>query len=306
MKQLGKTGLFVALVSAATLNAENAATLYRHLVGVSVITANDPYLKSGWYKLSGNGTGDKVKLNDANFVGSYYFGQIGDTWRPFVTGGFGFSKITQDHVDLGTGDLGDVKLDSTYLKAGGGINYNPTDTLSLTLGGTGLWMKSDGNYNGIDPSVQNYFNKDSDTSLYDLYGSAIYHLEINGYKPYAKVSLRHLSINYDFDLSSTRGWETDLSVGTYTPTLSTWMELPVRGHFYVAANFLDHDLSGVTGFNHAYHAGMSLLWKIGPMIHLFDDAFKETELAFNLQGTTGDNDLLSGWKTSVSFNIAKF
>ncbi|ADV46743.1 OmpA family protein [Nitratifractor salsuginis] len=305
MKKLGKIGLFLALASATSLSAGSTADHYRHLVGSGIFTSNNLYLQTGWYDLGSDGTGDKPDLSNANFVGSYYFGQLGDTWRPFVTGGFGFTDIEQDHVNLGSGDLGDVELDSTYLKLGGGINYNPTANLSLALGATGLWMHSDGDYNGNNADLRAYFGKDSDTSLYDLYGSANYHMEINGFKPYAELTLHYLNIDYDFDLSSTSGWNGDLAVGTYTPTLTTWMDLPVRARFYVSASFLDNDLSDVTGFDHAYHAGAGLLWKVGPMIHLFDDAFKDTELSFNLQGTTGDNDL-KGWKASVGFMIAKF
>ncbi|WP_292656108.1 hypothetical protein [Nitratifractor sp.] len=306
MKKFSLLNLALAsvLLSGVSL-AETAAQHYQHLTGSQIFSADNAYLETGWYSLNGGGSGDDPDLSNANFVGSYYFGELGDTWRPFVLGGFGFSKITQDHVDLGSGDLGDVKLDATYLKLGGGINVNPSPEIGLILGASGLWMRSDGDYSGTDAAMERYFGHDSDTALYDLFAGANYHTEIDGYKPYAELTLHYLSIDYDFDLADTDGWSADLGAGIYTPTLTTWMDLPVRAKFYVAATFLDHDLSDVTGFDHAYYAGASLLWKVGPIIPIFDNIFKDTELAFNLQGTTGDNDL-KGWKASVSFSIAKF
>ncbi|WP_292663150.1 hypothetical protein [Nitratifractor sp.] len=305
MKKVKWVMLAATLVlGTASLQAGSASDYYRHLAGTSAFSANNLYLHSGWYSM--DGAGDHIDMRNANFVGSYYFGKIGDTWRPFVLGGFGLSDIEQDNVDLGSGNLGDVELDSTYWKLGGGINYNPTANVGLVLGASGMWMRSDGSYdNGSDPVMKKYFGHDSDTAIYDIFGSVNLHTRINGYKPYADLTVHYLTIDYDYDLSDTKGWNTDLSAGVYTPTLTTWLELPVRAQFFVAANFLDSDLSDITGFSDAYHAGASLLWKIGPKIHLFNDAFRDTELSFNLQGSTGGNNL-NGWKASVSFNIAKF
>lgn len=306
MKRISLLSMAAATVLlCSTAGAETPAEHYKRLIGTGIFSADNLYLQTGWYDLGSDGTGDKPEMNNANFVGSYYFGEIGETWRPFVLGGFGFSKIKQDNVDLGSGNLGDVDLDSTYGKLGGGINYNPTRNIGLVLGASGLWMSTDGDYSGSDTAMQSYFDRDSDTAIYDIFGSINLHTEYNGYKPYAALTLHYLTIDYDFGLSDVSGWNADVTAGVYTPTLTTWMDLPVRARFFVAANFLDNDLSDVTEFDNAYHAGASLLWKIGPMIPIFDNAFKDTELAFNLQGTTGDNDL-RGWKASVSFNISKF
>ena len=128
---------------------------------------------------------------------------------------------------------------------------------------------------------------------------------IEGYKPYAGLTLHYLSMNYDFDISDTSGWNTELTAGVFTPTLTTLYDLPVRGKIFAVGTWLDNDLSDNILFGDAYTAGASLLWKVGPLIHLFNNAFRDTELAANLQATTGDSDL-SGWKASLSFNIAKF
>jgi len=190
-----------------------------------------------------------------------------------------------------------------------GINYNPTESVSLVLGASGLWMSSDSDFLNVAgaPTAEmlNYFNRDSDTALYDLFGGVNLHTEYNGYKPYAELTLHYLNIDYDYALSDESGWNADLAAGVYTPTLTRWMDLPVRAQFFVAATLLDDDLSDIAGFDNAFSAGASLLWKIGPAIPVFGDAFHETELAFNLQGTAGDNDF-NGFKASVSFSIAKF
>ena len=307
MKKEYGIGLAIAMMlMASSANAGPEADHYKRLIGTSIFSANNLYLQTGWYDMDGDSTGDDPEMNNANFVGSYYFGEIGDTWRPFVLGGFGFTKIDQDNINFGSGNLGDVELDSTYWKLGGGINYNPNRNIGLVLGASGLWMSTDGDYkNGSNPQMEKYFDHDSDTAIYDIFGSVNLHTEYNGYKPYAELTLHYLNIDYDFGLSDVSGWNADVTAGLFTPTLTTWMDLPVRAQFFVAANFLDNDLSDVTGFDSAYHAGASLLWKIGPMIPIFNNAFKDTELAFNLQGTTGDNDL-KGWKASISLNIAKF
>jgi len=272
---------------------------YKSLISTSIYSANNLYLQTGWYDMDGDDTGADPDMNNANFVGSYYFGEIGDTWRPFLLGGFGFSKIKQNPFEDGH----DLELDSSYIKLGGGVNYNPTQNIGLILGVSGLWMKSDGTYGGSDTEMKKYFDADSDTALYDLFAGINLHTELNGYKPYADLTAHYLSIDYDFDLSDSSGWSTDLSAGVYTPVFSHWMNLPVRAHLFVAGSFLSGELRDDVWFGHHYSAGASLLSKVGPLLNI--DAFKDTELSFNLQGTRGDNGL-SGWKASVSFSIAKF
>lgn len=285
--------------------ADAVAEHYRQLISSSLVTSSDTFLQSGWYKLKSRDTADGFDLSNSNIAGSYEFDNIGDIWHPFVTGGFGFSKITQKSVNIDSKNLGALKLDSRNLKLGGGVNYYPSDNLNLTLAANGMWILSDGDYTGADISMNKYFGKESDTRLFELLGNAKYHFEIDGFKPYAELTLRYLDVNYDFNLPATNGWDVNLSVGAYSPTLTTWMNLPVRSQFYVGATLLDKELSGLSGFRYAYHSGASLLWKVGPMIHIFNDALKEAELAVSIQGTKGSNHL-SGWKAGIGFTISKF
>ncbi len=287
-----------------TTHAKTAADHYKQLLGTTVFSADNLYLQTGWYHMDGDDTGNDPKMTNSNFVGTYIFGQNHDTWRPFVTGGFGFANMKQNRSTLGhtTGDIG---LDSIYYQFGGGINYNPTPNLSLAFGATGLWMNTDGDYTGTSEIMQHYFNQKSDTSIYDFFTTIGYNTEINGYKPYAGLTLHYLSVNYDFGLSDTDGWSTDMEAGVYTPTLTTWHDLPVRARLFTAATLLDNDFSTDVLFDNAYSSGARVLWKVGPMIHIFNDAFKETEFGFNLQGTVGDNGL-RGWKASLGFYIEKF
>jgi hypothetical protein len=307
-----KAGTLAAamLLSAGALHAETAVERhYKHIIGASAFTANNLYLQTGWYGMDGGNVGNDIDLDNANFVGSYYFGSIGDEWRPFVLGGFGFSNIDQDGVTVDGASVDNVGFDSSYFKIGAGINYNPTSTVSMVLGASGMWMSSDSDFLNVagapTAGMLRYFYQDSDTSLYDIFGRVNFHTEIDGYKPYAEITLHYINIDYDYGLSDESGWNADLSAGVFTPTLTHWLNLPVRAQFFAAANLLDGDLSDVAGFDSALSAGASLLWKIGPAIPVFGDAFHETELAFNLQGTAGDNDF-SGFKASVSFSIAKF
>ncbi len=292
------------LALSSAVNAKAPSEHYKELIATSIFSANNLYLQTGWYDVDGGLTGDDPEMSNSNFVGTYLFGENGDTWRYFITGGFGFTKIKQDDSIVGSA-IGKIKLDSTYYQFGGGINYNPTSNLGFALGATGLWMNTDGDYNGLSKSMRYYFNQDSDTTLYDIFATFNYNTEINGYKPYASLTLHYLTIDYDFDFSDTDSWSTDLEAGVYTPTLTTWYDLPVRAKFFAVATLLDNDLSDDVLFDNAYSGGASLLWKVGPMIPIFKDAFKETELGLNLQGTTGDNGL-SGWKVSLGLYIEKF
>ena len=147
------TAAMIGLTSFANAGAE--ADHYKQLVSTSIFTANNLYLQTGWYDMDGGNTGNDVELSNANFVGSYYFGEKGDTFRPFILGGFGFSEITQDNSIVG-GSIGKITLDSTYFQLGGGINYNPNENLGLVLGASALWMGTDGDYNGVRASSDMY------------------------------------------------------------------------------------------------------------------------------------------------------
>ncbi|WP_456394089.1 OmpA family protein [Nitratifractor sp.] len=295
--------LAAVLLSSASASAETAKEHYRTLISTAVYSAESRYLQTGWVDFNAGSSPEDAKMSGSNFVGSYYFGEAGDRWRPFVLGGFGFDKITQDRLGIGSG--GAVKLNSTYLQLGGGINYNPTENLSLSLGASSLWLDTDAEYAGSDSDLKKYFAHDSDTTLYDLFATALFHTEIEGYKPYISATVHYLKIDYDFDLSDTDGFGSDLEIGTYTPLLAAWWGLPVRARLFAAGSLLFGDLSDTIPLDGTYSAGASLLWKIGPKIHLFNDAFKDAELAFNLQATTGESSL-RGWKASVSCSISKF
>lgn len=303
-----KIAVTASMVLGTAIQADynSPAELYQYEAGTSVFSANNLYIQTGWYNMDGSSTGDDPELAGSNFVGSYYFGHVGDTWRPFVTGGIGFTNMKQSNTTVNFDSTGKAKLESWYGQVGGGINYNPEQHISLVLGGSALWMQHDAHYSGTpSPEMKKYFEHDSDTALYDIYLAGTLHGEYNGYKPYLTLTAHYLTIDYDYDFSNTNGWSGDAEAGVFSPILTYWWDLPVRARFFVAGTFLDNDLSDITEFDNFFTGGGSLLWKIGPKIHILNNAFKDTELSFNLQGTTGDNDL-SGWKASLSFFIAKF
>jgi hypothetical protein len=288
----------------------SAQAQYVHMVGTSLVTSNNTYLQTGWYSMDGDGVGDDPDWTNANFVGSYYFGQTGETWRPIILGGFGLSDITQDNVRV-DGANSDTEMDSWYSKIGGGINYNPNENLGLVLAASGCWMNSDASYdmNGGTPSdaLRKYFGEDSDSAIYDVFASANYHWTTEeGYKPYFEGVLHYLSLDFDHDVDTVDGWNTDLTAGVYTPSFTEWYDMPVRAHLFAAATLFDDDLEEVTHFDSVYHAGASLLWHVGPLFDdYFNGAFHRTEVALNVLGSLGDNDL-SGFKVSASFFIAKY
>ena len=314
-KRAGALSLSLTLLTIAA-PADIVEKSYKELMAKSIFTSNNPILQSGWYSFDGD-NGENPDLSNANFVGSYYFGESGDRYRPIITGGFGFSKIEQRNVDLGRSPLSgdDIELDSEYLKAGVGINYNPTQDLGLVAGVSAMWMSTDGGgYDAAialdgsdarDRKIRKLFDSDSESWIYDIYGSIVYHPVVGGYKSYFETTLHYLSIDYDHDISSSSGIDADFKAGFYTHELTRVMDLPVYAEFYLASNLLDSELSDIVGFDVAVSADLSIHWKIGPMIHIFDDAFKDADISFNLQGT-GSNSDFGGWKATASFNIVKF
>jgi hypothetical protein len=112
-------------------------------------------------------------------------------------------------------------------------------------------------------------------------------------------------MEYDHDIDNVDGFNLDLRAAIHTHELTTLMDLPVWMEFYTAAVLVDSDLSDVVGFDSALSAGLSVHWKVGPMIHIFNDAFKDVDLSANLQGTVSNTDF-EGWKASLSFHLLKF
>jgi len=306
--------LSLALVCGNIAYASSAEDTYQNLIAKSLFTSNNIYLQSGWYKFDKT-NGDKPDLSNANFVGSYYFGSYEDRYRPFVQGGFGFTKIEQDHTDLSrAGSLDDIEFDSTYGKIGAGCNFNPYKDVSFIVGASAMWMSSDdGNFrpqiplnsSDYDKRVEQLFNQKSDSQIYDLYGSVVYHPTISGYKTQFDATLHYIDMEFDHDVDSVDGFNIDLRAGFHTHTLTTLMDLPVWMEFFTSATLLDSDLSNVIGFDSAITTGASLHWKVGPMIHIFDDAFKDVDLSANIQGTISNTDF-QGWKATASFSLLKF
>lgn len=115
-----------------------------------------------------------------------------------------------------------------------------------------------------------------------------------------------MNFDYDHGVSNTDGFELDIRAGLHTDTLMTLYHTPLWMEFFLAGNILDNDLSEYVGFNNALSGGTSVHWLVGPYIpKVFGNTFDDVDLAWNIQGTVGDNDF-NGWKTSLSLNIVKF
>ena len=304
----------IALVLGTSAYADIADTTYQGLISKSLFTSNNLHLQTGWYDFDKT-NGDTPELSNANFVGSYYFGEMGDKYRPFIQGGFGLSKIEQDDTDLNRGgSLDDIEFDSIYYKIGLGCNFNPYENVGFVLGASAMMMNSDdGNFHpqtpltnsSYDKKVNKLFNQESDSEIYDVYGSIVYHPTISGYNTQFDATLHYIDMEYDHDIDNIDGFNLDLRAAVHTHELTTLMDLPVWMEFYTAAVLVDSDLSDVVGFDSALSAGLSVHWKVGPMIHIFNDAFKDVDLSANLQGTVSNTDF-EGWKASLSFHLLKF
>jgi len=304
----------IALVVTSLSYASTLEDTYQNLLAKSIFTSNNIYTSSGWYEFDKT-NGDKPDLANANFVGSYFFGDYSDRYRPFVQGGFGFTNIQQNNTNLDRGgSLDDIEFDSIYLKIGTGCNFNPYKDTSFIVGASAMWMSSDDDNfhpqtplssSSYDKRVEELFNQKSDTQLYDIYGGIVYHPTISGYKTQFDATLHYIDMEFDHDVDSVDGFNLDLRAGFHTHQLASLMDLPVWMEFFTSATLLDSDLSDVVGFDSAFTLGTSIHWKVGPMIHIFDDAFKDVDISGNLQGTMSNTDF-QGWKATVSFSLVKF
>ncbi len=297
--------------------ADEIERAFKHLSGASMYMANDFFLKTGWYSLDGVG-GKDAKVDNTNFVGSYYFGKRGDRYRPFVIGGVGVTDIKQNEINLhrSSSTIDKAEFDAIYTKIGAGVNYNPTQKLGLIIGGSVMLYRSEsGNYetkaklnprDRKDKKIKELFCDENNNRLYDIFGGAIYHSSISGYKSYLKGTLHYLSFDFDKGVSSSDGLDLDLKAGIHTDSLAMLYHTPVWMEFFLASNLLNSNLSDLVGFKKALTFGSSLHWLIGPYMPKFTkNAFENLDLSWNIQGTIGDEDF-SGWKSSLSLNIVKF
>jgi hypothetical protein len=297
-----------------SLQADIAENIYTSFISKTLFTSNNKQFKTGWYKFDKQNS-QELKLNNSDFVGHHYFSDKNATYRPFIQGGFGFSKIEQDNINLGRdGSLDDIEFDSIYYKIGIGCNFNPYKNVVFVVGASAMLLNSDdGNFHpqtplsnsSYDQKINKLFNQESNSRIYDVYSSIIYHPTIYSYKTRFNATLHYIDMEYDHDVENIDGFNLDLRAAIHTHELTTWMDLPVWMEFYVSAVFLDEGLSDVVGFDSAITSGISLHWKVGPMIHLFDDAFKDVDLSANIQSTFS-NTAYQGWKINLSFQILKF
>ncbi len=304
MKSIKSITAFSLIASLAF--ADPAAERYRDLVGTSAVTANNSYLNIGIYRLNSNGTGSRPELTNASLGKSFSFGKIAGDWTPTIYGSLGISKVKQDSVNFGSGELGSVQLNSGYLKLGGKVSRGLIPHISLSIGGSGLWMHSKGEYGGGDASLNKYFGNKSNTKLYEAFSALTYYNQFFGYKPYARLTLRYLNINYDFDLPTSNGWNTDFTVGLYTPVIGEWMNMPLQAHFYAATSMFNNSIADLTGIDKSFYVGASLTWNIGALLSAIGGPmFKDTGISFSIQKTRS-NGHFEGWKGGIGIRAVKF
>jgi len=297
-----KKSILITLAFSFIANADTIENSYKRLITQSIFTSNDISLQSGWYK-----DGD-VDLTNSNFVGSYSFGEDSDKLRAFVIGGFGFSKIEQNDINIDGDTLDSVKFDSFYLKLGFGVDYHLISDLNLNIGASALWMDSyNVGYNTKQSSIQNIklFDKGSSNTLYDTFVGLNYHPKFGEYQSYFKANIHYLNFDYDYDISSLDGFDMELKAGIHTLSFASIYNLPIWNEVYISSTLLDSDLADWVGFDYSLTAGDTIHWLIGPMIPLFDGKLKDLDIGFNLQTTTSSSDF-KGWKASICCDLARF
>jgi hypothetical protein len=303
----------LSLIGVTLLSADVVEDSYKSLIGKSIFTSSNFNLKTGHYNFEDK-NGDEPELSNSNFVGSYFFGEKTDLWRPFVEGGFGFSTIEQDNLAIGRGVDGDsVEFKSTYLQIGGGINYNPTCDFGFLMGGKFIWMDSDGDYKTVSPltgsstdeRVKSLFDSNSQTSLYEVYGGFVYHPVINGYNTELKSLLHYTTIDFDHGVDSIDGIYLNMLMSFHGKEFARVLNQPLWFEYYAGGEFLSGDLADVVGFDNALSVGTSLHWRFAPLISFLRGNYRDLDLSLNLQGSVGNRDF-RGWKVGVGLNLVKF
>jgi len=274
---------------------------YRSVIGRNLYLLNNDTLHSGSYYFDGRNGNEDARLKSTTIPGSYFFGDLFEGFRPFVEGAVGYARYEQNrNSDLG----GAIDLKSLYLKAGGGLSYTFSSTLTL-LGGTSLlYMGSDGDYSGTISRAEELFQGREDNLLYDLYGSIRFHPEFRGYKPYLTLTAHYLTLDYDDSgLGRDHGWSGDLRAGFFTHELTRIWAMPLEAEFYLNGNALDHGLGELMGYDTAVSAGTTLYWKIGSKIPFH--WLRELDLTFTVQGTT-TNHGMHGHNIGFGLSLMKF
>ena len=301
------------LVATAVLSADAIDDKFQSLVGKSMFIGNSANLQGGLYKFGKEG-GDKPELSDAGLSFPYYFGEEGDSWRPFVLGGIGYSKMTEDNTNLRGVAGDDIELKSLYYKVGGGVTYNPSCDFSFIVGGSALFMNTEGEYkskvalgtSATDRKIKKLLDDDTTNILYDGYGGFSYKPTIFGYKSEISSALHYIKMDFDKDVDDVDGIYLNMLAKVRSNELTTlWCE-PVWIEHYVGADFVDSKIADVVGFNSAITFGSTLHWRVGRLIPIIRDSrFKDLNIAINAQKTISNSDM-EGWKAGVGFSLVKF
>jgi hypothetical protein len=303
--------LFITLTLFGIATADSISELHKGLITKSIFTSSSHNLKTGVYRFNPE-YGSKPKLSNANFVGSYFFGKRGDKLRPFIEGGFGFSKIEQDGLTL-RASRDSVEFKSSYIQIGGGVNYNINCNFGVLAGGRAIWMDTEAEYKSLSPlstslvdsRVKSLLNSDSKSSLSDIYGGGVYHPKIFGYDSEFSALLHHISIDFDHNLGDLNGVYLSTLASIRSKELGRFLNQPFWLKYYIGGDFLEGDLAKYTGFNSAVSFGSSLHWQFAPLIPFLKGNFRDLDLSLNIQGTVSNSDF-QGWKVSAGFNLVKF
>jgi hypothetical protein len=296
-----RSGLLIGLTGASLLQAGAIEDNYREVFARSLYMLNDYTLRSGTYYFDGKNGSEDAKLSNMSIPGTYFFGDLFEGFRPFVEGAVGYSSYEQDN----NRDIhGDIDLDSLYLKAGGGVSYTFSSSITLLAGASVLYLGSDSDYSGTDSRARELFEGDQDSLVYDLYGSVAYRPRFEGYRPYLVATAHYLTFDYDASgIGNDQGWSGNLRAGFFTHQLTQLWGLPLEAELYVNGNALDHDLGELMGFDTALSGGTTLYWKVGSILPWH--WLKELDITFTVQGTVTNTDV-HGHNIGFGLSLTKF
>jgi len=287
-------------------NAETVEDAYRKANGGTLLMLNDYMLRSGRYEI-GSGDSDDAEIQNISVPGTYFFGEEGDDFRPYILGAVGYSHYERDDIRFDNGERGDIDNESLYLKAGGGIKYAINPELSILTGISATGLFANGGFDNDTPVSQktkDLLQSDDTSWLVDLYSTLLVHPEPKEYKPYIAATLHYTSIYFDPEsVNDMHGWSANLRGGFFTHELTRIWGMPVIEEVYANISVVDSDLSDMTGFDTSMTAGTEFYWKVGSLMPL--PMLKELDVTFTLQGTVSNTDM-SGYNIGFGLSLLKF
>ncbi len=233
-----------------------------------LITSENKFISTGSYTNQSN-----IKLKNFNIFKKYFFLRKKDI-NPFISGGFGFSTVTQNNI----------KFNPKYIKAGFGVRYKYNKNIDFLIGYTNSYITS----------------SNIDKDMHSLYATFEYQRKLKKIQPFLKSTIKYNKINK----SNINGINLTLDIGFFTSKkIATLYSSPIYQKFYLGYSFFNKNLSKNLESNNIYTLGSSIYWQIGKKIDY--KLLKNLSLVINIQKNIGNNNF-EGSKIGASISFKKF